>query len=258
MKKIRGKIAASVATVLLVAAAAICITVIAQVLSRGYASIGGYSTFRVVTGSMEPAVPVGTLLVAKRTDVEMVKEQDIICFRSKEPGILGEIITHRVVGVLQDENGNIFLRTKGDANLTEDGYYVTQDNLVGKVIWHTGDGSTMAAIFSIFTNKMGFLCIIVIPVLLVAALILRENIKSIRKELDKATRKLDENQEACTSVISEEEYTEMYERIKAELLEELKVNGTIGWDLAENKEAVDTDEGETAKETIVGETDELD
>ena len=47
-----------VVTVLLVLAVALCLYVVVQVLSNGYANIGGFMMFRVVTGSMEPEIPV--------------------------------------------------------------------------------------------------------------------------------------------------------------------------------------------------------
>jgi hypothetical protein len=124
-----------------------------------------------------------------------------------------------------------------------DGYLVTRNNFVGKVIWHTGDGSMLAEIFSFFTNQVGFLGLIVFPCLLLSGLILRECVNNIRNELQEAMELLEEplpetppwdpDDPLCGltpeeyAQIYREIYMEMYERIRAELIEELKNSGQI-------------------------------
>ncbi|MBR2890070.1 MAG: signal peptidase I [Oscillospiraceae bacterium] len=232
-----------VVTVLLVLAVALCVYVVVQVLSNGYANLGGFMMFRVVTGSMEPEIPVGSLLITQEVDISTIQLRDIICFRSQDTQIWGRIVTHRVVGILEAPGGGILLETQGDANVVMDGYLVTRDNLVGKVIWHTGDGSVLADIFSFFTNQVGFLGLIVFPCLLLAGLILRECVNNIRTEMQEALELLeqpeqeisawDPNDPLCGLTPEEYEqiyreiYMEMYERIRAELIEELKNSGKI-------------------------------
>lgn len=207
-------------TLLLILAVAVCLYMVIQVLSHGYVNIGGFMMFRVVTGSMEPTIPTGALLVTRETAIEEVALGDIICFRTQEAQIWGKIVTHRVTGIQTALDGTPLLQTKGDANLAADGFYVTADNFVGKVIWHTGEKDMLSSIFAFFTNKIGFLACIVIPCLLLAGLILRESVRSIRSELDAV---LEEEQQPADPLLSmnKEEYDEMYERIRKELIEEL-------------------------------------
>lgn len=214
-------------TVLLVLAVALCLYSAIQVLSNGYVNLGGYMMFRVVTGSMEPTIPVGALLVTRQVEIGSIALDDIVCFRTQAAEIWGKIVTHRVVNIWQTEFGQVLLETKGDANLVADGYLVDQSNFVGKVIWHTGDGSVLANILSLFTNKIGFLGCIVFPALLLAAMILKDSVSSIREELQMVLEleRLQqdnswENDPLCG--MTQEEYDEMYQRIKAELMEELK------------------------------------
>ena len=197
-----------------------------QAMSNGYVKIGGASMFRVVTGSMEPTIPIGALLVTNEVDIDEIELEDIICFRTQEKAIWGRIVTHRVVEVL-DMGGEVLLRTQGDANLVSDGYLVDERNFIGKVIWHTGDGSVLAGIFSFFTNKVGFLGCIVFPCLLLAGMLLKNCVSNIRVEMQKAIYELDHPQDTQTVQtdplcgMTPEEYNEMYERIRAELMEEL-------------------------------------
>ena len=84
----KDKIANGVASLMLVIAVVLCITVIAQVLSTGYVTIFGRSLFRVVTGSMEPTISTGALLVSKEAEIDEIELNDIICFSSKEYNML--------------------------------------------------------------------------------------------------------------------------------------------------------------------------
>lgn len=211
-------------TVLLILAVMLCAFVAVQVLNNGYVNIGGFMMFRVVTGSMEPEIPVGALLVARQVDIDTVQVKDIVCFSTKENQILGQTVTHRVVDILAGLDGGTLLQTKGDANPVADGYYVDQEHFIGKVVWYTGDDSVLASIVSFFTNRVGFLGCIVFPCLMLAALILRECVSNIRMELDAAKEALEqeenwEDDPLCG--MTPEEYEQMVARIRAELIEEL-------------------------------------
>ena len=213
-------------TVLLVLAVALCLYSAVQVLSNGYVNLGGFMMFRVVTGSMEPTIPVGGLLLTRQVEIENIQINDIICFRTQVSEIWGKIVTHRVVGIEQTQFGTLLLETKGDANFVADGYYVDQTNLVGKVVWHTKNGSVLAGVLALFTSKIGFLGCIVFPCLLLAALILKDSVISIRRDLwtlmeetQRQKKEVWEDDPLCG--MTQQEYDEMYERIRAELMEEL-------------------------------------
>lgn len=216
-------------TIALVFSVALCLYTVVQVLSRGYVNIGGFMMFRVVTGSMEPTIPVGALLITKEVDISSIQIDDIVCFRTEVSEIWGKIVTHRVVDIFESNYGGILLETKGDANLVADGYLVDEWSFVGKVVWHTGDGSILANLVALFTSKIGFLGCIVLPVLLLAALILKDSVSGIQQqlqlilEMEQQAQTQDrswENDPLCG--MTPEEYQQMYERIRAELMEELK------------------------------------
>ena len=227
-------------TILLILAVLLCLYVAIQVMSNGYVNMGGLILFRVVTGSMEPTIPVGSLLVTRQVDITSIQLDDIICFRTQESAIWGSIVTHRVVEVFNGGDSGILLRTQGDANLVADGYFVDYRNFVGKVIWHTGDDSILAAIFAFFTNKVGFLGCIVFPCLLFAGLILRECVGNIRLELQNALEELEKQEEEDWDPsdplcgMTQEEYDEMYQRIRAELMEELMEELRLCGEIFEN------------------------
>ncbi len=277
--KMSKKVVSALVTLLLVCTIFLCFTVVMQVLSRGYASIGGYSLFRVVTGSMEPTIPTGSLIVSSSVDIDAVQVDDVICFRSKSSDMLGRSITHRVIGISTDANGQIQLQTKGDANVAADGYYVTADNLIGRVTWCSGKDSFLPSFVSFFSTKISFMALIALPCLVIAGLIFRNCVKNVKRDITAAMAELLEQEtrkdetvmsgvgfknvrraplgpttdsvlspryepevrfkrekkprnasksnepmtaETTFAGLSEREYEEMYARIRAELIEELK------------------------------------
>lgn len=89
----------------------------------------GWRADTVLSGSMEPALPVGCVQVTRPVKPEDVKVRDIITFRSPTNG---KLMSHRVVAV-QEEDQSYRFRTKGDANEDVDPYLVPAENLVGRV-----------------------------------------------------------------------------------------------------------------------------
>jgi signal peptidase I, archaeal type len=83
-------------------------------------------TFRIVSGSMEPTLPVGSIVF--ETDAENLKPGDIITFQQANDD---HPTTHTFIGYAEDGS----LMTKGDANPTPDVHDVplTQDDVLGKM-----------------------------------------------------------------------------------------------------------------------------
>ena len=219
-----------ISTVVLVFAVVLCAVVTIQTLVQGYVSIFGFSAFRVVTGSMEPTIKVGAVLLSKKTDIEEIEVGDIICFRSRESDHYGSIVTHRVVSIKRDAAGKILLESRGDANYTSDRYDVEEGNLIGKVIWYTGREGFFNKVLSFMSGKIGFLAVIVIPVLVIAGLILHGVGRNIRGELDgtlemlsKEKRKKPPQDELLPGYkyLTRKDYNEIYETLKRELRKEL-------------------------------------
>lgn len=203
----------------------LCTFIISQVLSRGYISVGGYSLFRVATGSMEPELSIGTILISKETDISEIQKDDIVNYHSKLNGMIGVVITHRVIGVHQDAEGRVYLETKGDANQYADGVYVDEENLIGKVVFATGKGNVFAYLIQFLTSEVGFLTCIVLPCLVIGMLIMRDTLKSMKKEIDTLQKELDAPEKLekgdLEQQMGKEAYGQLCERLRKELLEEL-------------------------------------
>ena len=93
----------------------------------------GLQVFTVISGSMEPAYPVGSLIYVRETDPFTLEQGDVITFMLNED----TVATHRIVEVVPDETDTsvIRYRTKGDANEAEDGSLVHYKNVIGTPIF---------------------------------------------------------------------------------------------------------------------------
>lgn len=80
--------------------------------------VTGSIPLTVLTQSMEPALPPGTLLVVRPTPLDAVRVGDVLTYqiRSGHP----EVISHRVVSVASSSNGERTFVVKGDANAEPD------------------------------------------------------------------------------------------------------------------------------------------
>lgn len=136
--------------------------------------IYGLRTFTVLTGSMTPAIPVGSMVLTVPQSV--YDTGDIITFNR------GSItITHRIVGI---QNGQ--LQTKGDANTIADPQLVQMSTVIGKdyfILPYVGR-------FTEFLKTIfGFLLCVVLPVLLYIAFELHAIKKEIEKQVETRVRK---------------------------------------------------------------------
>ena len=209
-RKLSEKIFSIATSVLLAIAILFCGTVMYQIKTNGYVTIFGCSVFRVVSESMGDTMPVGSLIISQKTDIESIKEGDIISFFSRESYMGGQIITHRVAEI-KDRDGELLLVTRGDANNSVDGFDVTKENFIGKIIVILRPEGFITTLYSILTNKIGFFSVVVVPVIILVTIIMQENIKKITKEI-----------KAIKQEINEAEREQDEEKLREELRQKLK------------------------------------
>lgn len=89
----------------------------------------GLTPYAVVSPSMEPKYPTGSLIYVKKAQTKELKENDVITFQMTDR----TTATHRIIEIVNGENGTSF-RTKGDNNDLPDGPLVAGENVVGKAV----------------------------------------------------------------------------------------------------------------------------
>lgn len=89
--------------------------------------IMGIKPFIVLTGSMEPIIKAGDLVIVEEIDENELKIDDIIAFRYTKEDV---VLIHRIVGIEEYEGKTLFT-TKGDNNQTEDKLNIEDKNIEG-------------------------------------------------------------------------------------------------------------------------------
>jgi len=97
-------------------ALASCLALLGSLLLVAATNLLGYQNFVIYSGSMEPTVKVGSLLLTRPANVEDLQVGDVITYRS--PGN-HTTLTHRIVSIRQQDGERVF-KTKGDASLQPD------------------------------------------------------------------------------------------------------------------------------------------
>ena len=94
----------------------------------------GSTPLTVLTSSMEPTFPPGTLLVVRPVDTDLVEPGDVLTYQIES----GEaaVVTHRVVQVVSSSDGTRSFVMRGDANGSVDADAVMPVQVRGAV-WYS-------------------------------------------------------------------------------------------------------------------------
>lgn len=132
-----------------------------------------FKVYNVQSGSMEPKIHVGSLVVVSPQSNYSIG--DVITFRSKKT--IKETFTHRITAIEDDPDiAKFFYRTKGDANEEEDITPVYPNLVLGKVRFSI---PLIGYPLAFAKTQLGFILMIIIP----ATLIIYSELGSMKKEI---------------------------------------------------------------------------
>lgn len=138
---------------------------------------GNFQVKIVSSGSMEPAIKVGSIVVIKPHSQYGVG--DIVTFGGKKKNEIPT--THRIVSS-RVSSGTLLFATKGDANNAVDPSEITEKDIVGKVLFSV---PFIGYIIDFARKPVGIILIIVIP----AFFIVYDEVVKIIKEVKKIKKK---------------------------------------------------------------------
>lgn len=164
MKTVYQKIIDVIGEILLILAIFIAVFFLAARILPNFQ----YGIFMIQSGSMEPKIKTGDLVVDKK--IGEYKEQDIITFRQGK-----KVITHRIMQII-NRNGEILYETKGDANDGKDLELARQSDILGKVIFSI---PILGYLMIFAKTKLGIFLLIILP----ALWIISQEIMKIKKNL---------------------------------------------------------------------------
>ena len=166
VKKIAKCFALTVAVVLMV------IAVVTFVAPRF-----GWRVDVVLSGSMEPQIHTGSVVVSHPLDIGSVKAGDIITFRSPQNG---KFTTHRVISV--ENSPSVFFRTKGDANEDADPFIVGSQSVAGRVCFNV---AYLGYVTQFIKSRLGLILVLYLPGIIIVILEVR-NIWRVLTEKESA------------------------------------------------------------------------
>lgn len=124
-------------------------------------SVGGMLPLIVLTDSMHPEIESGDLIICNTAEAKDIKVNDVISFF--DPAGNGtSIVTHRVIEIVE-EDGEIYFRTRGDNNNTEDKEPVPAENLVGVYKMRIAGAGHIAMFMQ---STAGLIVCVVLPIIL--------------------------------------------------------------------------------------------
>lgn len=144
--------------------AAFCVALLAAVaLPNAF----GMRSFTVMSGSMEPGIHVGDVVIDRKIRAGDARPGDVVTF--SDPTGRKRLITHRVRS-LHVQGDTVQVVTKGDANNAVERWTVPANGRIGRVelrVWKIGYPLVFAY------SRFGLIALVALPALLLCGLELR-------------------------------------------------------------------------------------
>ncbi len=161
LKKAVTVVASVILWAIILLAALFAFTTLATRDQTQVASLAGFTPMVVETDSMAPTFMAGDLIMIRKCDPADLNEGDIICFHTIIQNEYA-LNTHRI-NKITDMNGVRSYETKGDNNAVSDSHIISDGDIVGKYV---GKVSGLGKVMDFLSSSMGFLIVIVLPMLL--------------------------------------------------------------------------------------------
>lgn len=159
---------------------ALLITAVLVVLSA-FPIKGIYQIKVVQSGSMEPAIKTGSVVIIKPSAVYKIGE--VITFESQFKDQRGRNIpvTHRITEIKVEEGLPMYI-TKGDANDDPDPRLIRHQEVIGKLAFNI---PYLGYVIEASRTPYGFFALVIIP----AGIVIIEQLANILKEIKKQRKK---------------------------------------------------------------------
>lgn len=163
-----------------------------------YTTFGEYRLFAIVSDSMEPAIPKGSMILStkpidpddiKPSTTEAAQDGTVITFKAKSVNGETILLTHRVVAVTKSSAGSYTFTTRGDNAGGVDAVHPKWSDVVG--IYTGRKCGFVGSLFGFFQSQLGVSVLIFSMFIIVVAwvTIWYINVTEARKKLTSAALK---------------------------------------------------------------------
>ena len=136
--------------------------IVALMLAAAVPVVFGGRSFSVMSGSMEPNISTGDLVITKAISPRDADTGDIVTFN--DPEKQGRLLTHRVASSRPAADNYSFV-TKGDANNTVERWSVPAEGTIGQVVFRL---PKLGYVLSFTKTPAARMALITIPAVLLA------------------------------------------------------------------------------------------
>ena len=148
--------------VIILVAALYAFTTMATRDNQNVSSILGYTPLVVKSDSMAPTFSAGDLIFIKKCDTATLKEGDIICFHTIIDNEYA-LNTHRIQKIETVGDARSYTTLGDNNNGITDTHIISDGDIVGKYV---GDIPKAGKVMDFLSSSIGFLVVIVLPMLL--------------------------------------------------------------------------------------------
>ena len=170
-------------TILLIVLIALVIVVFISRIKNESPSVFGYHIFQVTTGSMEPELMIGDVILDKEVDPSEINVGDIVTYKGKKGDLANKMITHKVIRKNLSDDGRYTFVTQGTAKGTIEDPEFDESLIIGKFQCKI---PFLDKVYTFFLSDYGLIAFIGLIVLLFAYEIISMifSYKSIEEDID--------------------------------------------------------------------------
>jgi signal peptidase I len=140
----------------------------------------GFDRYVIVGRSMTGAFDRGSVVFSEDVPIASLEEGDVITYQPPVSTGLTSLVTHRIVEIDRTDQGELVLRTKGDANAAEDPWTFSlpgaRQNRVVHAVPHVGTALTF---LSAPSNRV---LVLGVPAALIALGAVRDLVRALRRQ----------------------------------------------------------------------------
>ena len=195
--KVFKKILSILGTILLVILLAVVVVMFNARLSGEAPSVFGYQVFRVSSGSMEPELMIGDVILIKEAEPQDIQKGDIVTYKGEEGDLDDKFITHKMIEDPQLVDGRYVFHTQGiyDGAVPDPDWY--EDQLLGEFVCKI---PFIDSVYSFFLKPYGLITFVLIIIVLfgyelIALILSYHTLDEIDDEEDNNTEKQDESEQ---------------------------------------------------------------
>lgn len=195
--KVFKKILSILGTILLVILLAVVIVMFNARLSGEAPSVFGYQVFRVSSGSMEPELMIGDVILIKEAEPQDIKKGDIVTYKGEEGDLNDKFITHKMIEDPQLVDGRYVFHTQGiyEGAVPDPDWY--EDQLLGEFVCKI---PFIDSVYSFFLKPYGLITFVLIIIVLfgyelIALILSYHTLDEIDDEEDNDTEKHEESEQ---------------------------------------------------------------